>query len=50
MDTLMPLQKYLNVDSIRYLLGLIAKLDLSQHNEQVSFIPVLIQKLKLLIK
>ncbi len=36
MDTLMSLQKHLNVDSIRYLLSLIAKLDISQQNEQVT--------------
>ncbi len=37
MDTLMSLQKHLNIDSIRYLLSLIAKLDINQQNEQVNF-------------
>lgn len=44
MDTLMSLHKHLNVDSIQYLSGLIAKLDLSQHNEQTLLLSALLTK------
>jgi hypothetical protein len=35
MDTLISVQKHLNVELIQYLSHLIAKLDISQQNEQV---------------
>jgi hypothetical protein len=44
MDTLMSLHKHLNVDSIQYLSSLIAKLDLSQHNEQTLLLSALLTK------
>ena len=40
----MSLHKHLNVDSIQYLSCLIAKLDLSQHNEQTLLLSALLTK------